>query len=239
MRSTVVVCVCVLAAAAPAAAQSTYVGASLMGEFSRFSGLDVDDDDGRIPAGAGSRNGDTIGFDIRVGRAIDQRWGIEFEFARGGVNEQRRTERVLAANGQTTVTIPGLPGLTRFLPVAPTFPIPEFGFDLEMEQRHTTFSPTAWVRQDIGDRLALAFSGGVSFSRVETEQTLRINDNRLAIFAPFPTEIESVDYGVGAVVGAEAMFDVGDHAAVTGGLRLHSVSGGWLIRPAIGLRWTF
>ena len=239
MRPIVVVCVYVLSAAAPAAAQSTYVAASLLGEFSRFGGLDIDDGDVRIASGAVSRDGETIGFDVRIGRALGEHWGVELEVARGGVNEVRRTERFSTASGQPTVTIPGLPELTRLLPINPILPIPEFGFDLEIEQQHTTFAPTAWVRQEIGDRVALAFSGGVSFNRVETEQTVRINDNRLAMFAPFPSEIESVEYGIGAVVGAEALFNVGDHAAVTGGLRLHSVSGGWLIRPAVGLRWSF
>jgi hypothetical protein len=235
MRSIVVV-LSVLTVASPAAAQSTYVGASLLGEFSRFSGVDVNDDTSRITSSPISRNGETIGFDIRIGRALDRRWGVEFEFARGGVNEETRTERLLSSSSSSSRSFPTLPGIGLITPI---FPIPDFEFQLELEQQHTTLATTAWVRQELGDQVQVAFSGGVSFNRVETEQSVRITDSRLALSLPVPSEIETVQYGVGPVVGAEVIIDVGDHAALTTGARLHGVSGGWLIRPSVGLRWTF
>jgi hypothetical protein len=238
MRSIVVV-LSVLAVASPAAAQSTYVGGSLLGEFSRFSGVDVDDDTSRIASSTVSRNGETIGFDVRVGRALDRRWGVEFELARGGANERTLSERLLSSSSGSSPSFPTLPGVGRTIPITPILPIPAFEFELKVEQQLTTIATTAWVRQELGDRVQVAFSGGVSFSRVETEQSVRISDNRLAISLPFPSDIESVQYGVGPVVGAEVIIGVGEHAALTTGARLHGVAGGWLIRPAVGLRWTF
>jgi hypothetical protein len=230
----------VLTVSAPVAAQSTYVGGSLMGELTRLGGLDVDDGDVRIAAGLEplSRDGETLGFDVRVGRALGERWGIELSFARGGTLEERRTRNVfdiLTSQGILTPILPGVPSL----PTLPPFPITNVEIELVSERQHTTIDTVAWLRQPLGDRVSLAFLGGVSFSRVETEQQVGITDTRLAIHPPFSNEIETVQYGTGAVVGSEAIIKLSDHAAVTGGVRLHGVAGGWLIRPAAGLRWQF
>jgi hypothetical protein len=234
MRSIVVLCVIGLAAASPAAAQSTYVSASLLGEFSRFGGTDVEGDFSRLSSlpVSSSRNGETIGFDVRIGRGLAERWGVEFAYARGGDHDERRSINPFAA-----IDLPSLPPLPG-LPTLPVLPPPNIEVELTNEDQYSTFTTSAWVRQDLG-RVALVFSGGVAFNRVESEQTIAITDTRLAIYAPFPQEIETVIYNVGPAVGAEAVFDVAEHAAITGGVRLHGVGGGWLIRPSVGLRWTF
>ena len=162
-------------------------------------------------------------------------------------------------------TTPGSPfPVPRVPPVNPILPIPEYA--IEIEEQYTTIATSAWVRQELGDRVALVFSGGISFNRVESEQRTNIDVRRLAntggniehiyssglssqvifgiptalsLYAPFPTSVETIDYGVGPVVGTEAIVGVGEHAALTGGVRLHGVSGGWLIRPSVGLRWSF
>ena len=228
----------VLTGVSPAVAQSTYVSASLLGEFSRFSGFEVDD--GPVPASVvgESPNGKTLGFNLRVGRGLTARWGVEFEFARGGVDEQDESQRVFPLLTELTSFVPGLPGVIRSLPINPILP-PDIALTLENEREHMTLATTAWVRQAVSDRVDLVFTGGVSFNRIETEQNVRLTDQRLAIYFPFPQAVETVEYDVGPVVGAETVIDVGEHAALTGGVRLHAVRDGWLIRPAVGLRWTF
>ena len=237
MRVCLVVLV-LLAMVSPAAAQSTYVGGSLIGEFARYGGADIDDA-ARLSTVVEplSRSWETIGFDLRVGRALGEHWGVEFSFARGGSHEQRRNQRLLPFLTSSPAFDPTT--FIRTLPTLPTFPITDFEFELRSQQQHTTFDTTLWLRQELGDRVDLVFLGGASFNRVEREQNISIADDRLAIILPAPSEIETDTYGVGAVVGTEAVIDLTDHAAVTTGVRLHGVSGGWLIRPSIGLRWAF
>jgi hypothetical protein len=228
-----------LLAAAPAAAQTTgdtYVGAAFLQEFARFGGVDVDDDDLRIASLVDiSRDGDAPGFSLTLGRAFGERWGIELEFARGGGIEQERIERTFPVFTPDSLLPPGL--------LPPGLPPPGFAFELHTEQQHTTIAAAAWIRQELGARVDLAVLGGVSFSRVEVEQEIRNIDPRLAIFLPYPREIESVQHGAGAVVGAEAIIEIATHVAATAGVRLHGIDagglGGWLVRPSAGLRWRF
>jgi Outer membrane protein beta-barrel domain len=244
MRVCLVVLV-LLAMVSPAAAQSTYAGGSLIGEFARFGGIDVDDD-ARMPSRVEplSRSWETLGFDLRVGRALGEHWGVELSFARGGNHEQRQTNRLLSLlTTPSTGLDPTFPGFIRTLPTLPPFPIPDIEFELRSEQQHTTLDTVAWLRQEISDRVDLVFLGGVSFNRVELEQSIGISDNRFAFSLPAPSQIETDHYGVGPVVGAEAVIDLWNQAAVTTGVRLHGINtdgfGGWLIRPSVGLRWTF
>ena len=237
MRCAFVLCLSLgLSFASPAAAQTTYVAGSFLGELSRFGGVDVDDDNGASSVVSStvenlSRDGESVGFDLRVGRGLGERWGIELAFARGGSVEHVQTNRLFGRND--------LPGLIPGLPSLPILPLPEVEFERRFAEQHTTIDTVAWFRQDLGERVALAFLGGASFHRHSTEQSFRVTDPRLAIYATFPAAIEALDYGVGPVVGAETLIKFGDHAAITGGVRLHAVGGGWLIRPSAGLRWTF
>ena len=224
-----------LALAMPAAAQSTYVGASLVGDIARFSKVDVDDDVARVATSLSSMDGEALGFNVKIGRSLGERWGVEFEFARSGEIEHRQWEFATPASPR----LPTLPGLPVVLP-----PIPDFGFELEAEQQHTSFATLLWVRQELGDRVELAYLGGLAFSRVEVDQDLQITDDRLAQWAlSILPNYTTVDHGVGPAVGLEAEIKFGDHAAATAGVRLHgtNVAGrnGWLIRPLAGLRWRF
>ena len=222
-----------LSVAEPAAAQSTYVGASLFGEITRFGGIDIDDGDAfRIAPSLGeaNRDGEALGFDVRVGRAITDRWGVELAFARGGAIDNELRQQFTPSILQTGVILP------------PGFPIPSFEYELHSEQQHTTIDTVAWLRQDLSDSAHLVFLGGASFTRIEREEGLRITDPRFAglgIYLPYPTGLETTSYNVGPVVGTELVFDLGDHAAITGGVRLHGGIGGWLVRPGAGIRWRF
>ena len=214
-----------VAIATPAAAQSTYVGASLVGDIARFSKIEYDADDfARILSAEPSADGEALGFNVKVGRSLGERWGVEFEFARTGTFETGSSLTLPAAIERLDLRIP------------------QVTFEYEAERSHLMLAALAFVRQDLGERVDLSFLGGVSFNRVETEQHFNAGDVRIQIFPPitFPG-YETIEYGVGPTVGAEAAFKFGA-AAVTTGVRLQSAGpgrGGWLIRPNVGMRWEF
>jgi hypothetical protein len=215
----------VLGTAAPAAAQSTYVGASLVGDVARYSKVDDDDDGiGRILVSEPSGDGEALGFNVKVGRLFSERWGLEFEFARSGEFESRSSFIAPAIRERLDIRIPAIE------------------FEYEMERSHTMFGALAFVRQDIGDRFDLTYLGGIVFNRVETEQSF---DDSMPVIQVFPPiaypDYETVDYSASPAVGLEGAFKFGA-AAVTGGVRLQTAGGargGWLIRPNVGMRWSF
>ncbi len=230
MRSWIAV-VALLALSSPAAAQSTYLGASLVGDVMRFSKAEIDDDLPRGVSEPASIDGEALGFNIRVGRSLGQRWGAEFDFARSGEIENTRRQFAIPA-----VPRPELPVI---LP-----PIPDFEFEIETEHQRTSYAALLWMRQEIGDRIELAYLGGVGFHRAETEQDFEITDTRLIQWArAIAPNYTTIEYNVGPAVGLEADIKIGEHIALTAGVRLHgaNVSGrnGWLIRPLAGVRWRF
>lgn len=220
----------VLAVATPAAAQSTYVGASLVANVARFTNVDTGDGRSQITDATSSIDGESLGFNVRVGRALGERWGVEFEFARSGEIENSSSQIV-----SPPIVWPEFTGIP---------PIPNFGFGIEREQQHTSFGALLWVRQSIGDRLELSYLGGVTFTKTEIEQDFRVTDARLMQRATSLVPNYSVDeHGVGPAVGLEADIKVSESAAITTGVRMQglNVSGrnGWLVRPLVGLRWRF
>lgn len=209
--------------ATPAAAQSTYVGASLVGDIGRFSKIVYEDPDlARIIGNRTGNDGEALGFNVKIGREIGRQWGLEFEFARTGTFESSS------------------PGIIRYLPerlelIAPVFDA------FESERSHTMFALLGFVRQELSDRVELSYLAGISFNRVDTEE--EYNGPRILIYPPLPVpDYETIFYNVGPTVGVESAFKFG-HAAVTAGIRLQTaeVTGGsgWLIRPNVGMRWSF
>lgn len=233
MRWCVVLFV-VAATATPAVAQSTYVGASLVADIARFSGVDYDDDDVARILGNSSIDGEALGFNVKIGRAITDRWGLEFEYARSGEFE-----------GSYPQILPASTTMPRVVPAswidAVIYPFERFS--VESERHHSSLSALAFVRQDLGHRVELSFLGGVAFNRIETEHDFDIDLRRLAIYPPIFQDVESTEYHVGPAVGVEAAWKFSDSAALTGGVRLHGVAvtglGGWLLRPNVGLQWRF
>jgi hypothetical protein len=222
--------VCVLffllfAIATPTTAQSTYVGASLVGDIARFNKIDYDDDAFRqVYGGDISSDGEALGFNVKVGRELGDRWGVELEFARTGTFESR-----------TTAVLPAV--VAERLDVI----VPGFGFEYESERAHTMIAAQGWVRQELGNRVELAYLAGISFNRVDIEQEFA--GPRILIYPPVAVPSYDVtSYGVGPTVGIEAAVKFG-RAAVTTGVRLQSAlnsgGSGWLIRPNVGMRWTF
>lgn len=224
MRWCVVVFL-VFAVTAPAAAQSTYLGASLVGDVVRVSKVEVDD--GRRGA-APAPEGEALGVSVRVGRSLGPQWGVEFEFARSGEIDNR--------SDQFPIPVPLRPeGFA-------DFPIGNNGYTVNTSLQHTTVAALVWVQQELGERVRLAYSGGAAFNRAEIEQEFGVSDGRglgrLAL-----QNIDATELRVGALVGAEAIVALTEGVSLTAGARLQSVTiggrAGWLLRPAVGARVTF
>jgi hypothetical protein len=200
------------------------VGASLVGDIARFSKIDYDEDFARILTTEPAADGEALGFNVKVGRTLGERWGVEFEFARTGTFEDRASVILPAVIERLDLRIP---------PV-------EFGY--EVERTHLMLGALAFVHQDLGDRVELSYLGGVMFNRVESDQDFDEGDFRIQIFPPavYP-DFETIEYGVGPAAGIEAAIKFGS-AALTTGVRLQSAGigrGGWMIRPNVGMRYTF
>lgn len=217
--------------ATPATAQPTYIGGSVVFDIARFDKVEFDDDLPRITGAAASADGEAVGFNVRIGRALGERWGLEFEFARSGELDH-----------QVSYPIPFLTDLTILPSGLPILPIPEFQYELEIEQRYTSYGAWAWLRQDLGERVDVTYLGGVMFNRADVEQEIRITDPRLAQWSSVLPDLTVTEYSVSPAVGFDAAFKVSDAAAITAGLRLHGVTAGrtgLLVRPNVGVRWAF
>jgi hypothetical protein len=88
------------------------------------------------------------------------------------------------------------------------------------------------------------YLGGIGFHRTEQDVDYEFGGGRLSPvpigIVPVPSyTLESVTYSVHPMVGLEARIGMSDHLDLVPGVRLHGVTGGWLLRPAVGLAWTF
>jgi hypothetical protein len=219
-----------LAVANPVAAQSTYVGGSLVFDLARFDKIGYDEDDLPRLTGATSVDGEALGFNLRIGRALGERWGVEFEFARSGEIEH-----------EASYGVPFLTDIALLPPELQILPIPQY--ELETEQRYTGYGALAWIRQNLGDRVDLTYLGGVIFNRAAIEQDLRITDPRLVQWISVIPNMTLIEYSISPAVGIDAGVKLGDAAAITAGLRVHGATAGGrtgvLLRPNVGVRWTF
>jgi hypothetical protein len=232
----------ILAMATPAAAQGTYVSASLVGDIARFSHAETD-------GGADfSGSGEALGFALRLGTPIGSTWGVEAEFARPAeiTQEGQPLFLPLASSGfswSSSTIVPGATGPTLLSPID-IFP---FGYTVRTSHRTTTFSTSAWVRQTFTNRIALVYLGGMAFVRT----TQRTEASFLPRLTPFPelgllptilpprSTTEFVDYGVRPLAGVDARIGLAEHVELVPSVRLTGLQNGWLIRPSIGLGWTF
>jgi hypothetical protein len=215
----------VIAVASTASAQSAYVGASFIGDIVKVSGSSYGD---------GTGGGETFGGALRAGVALGERWGVELEYARTGEIEAR--PNVFLAQASFTLAPFDEPSY---------FPIPEFS----SERQLSTISTLLWWSHEMSQRFSLVYLGGVAFTR--TAFDLRVG-YPLPVGPPIPVdrfgsgiafprviEQESTSYGADVAVGIEGRIGMTDHLRLTPGLRLHTVPGGWAIRPGVGLQWMF
>jgi hypothetical protein len=220
-----------VALASPAFAQG-YVGAVLVGDVVRLDQYDS--------RSADSGGGEALGFGLRLGTPVGARWGVELEFVRPGEITSEQTPDILPLLATTpSVNLPSLPTVPTLPNVYDPLIFPTYSYTFRSTQRRSTLSTALWVRQEISRRFSLAYLGGVAFGRTESEVEISFLPVRPTII-PIPRSVtESIDYGVAPMVGVEGRIRMGGQVDLVPGLRLHGTGGGWLIRPAVGLAWTF
>lgn len=231
MKTTAVaVFLVTMAVAAPAFAQGSYIGAFLLADVVRLDQYDSTVGD--------TGNGEALGFALRLGTPIGARWGVELEFVRPGEITSDQTPQILPA--LTTVNVgSGVPTLPNVSVPESTLIFPSYSYRFRSTQRRTTLSTALWVRQEISRRFSLAYLGGVAFGRTNNEVEISYLPIRPTIL-PIPRSVnESIDYNVAPMVGVEGRIRLGGQVDLVPGLRLHGGEDGWLIRPALGLAWTF
>jgi hypothetical protein len=224
--------VLLLACGANAFAQGAYVSASLFGDIVRATHTDS-------PVTGGPQGGgEALGFALRAGVPLGVIWGVEVEYARPGEIEDESEPRILPLAQQTvTISIPDLPGVPPLLPTI-------LPLSLRTTQRHSTLTAGVWIQQQLSSRVAMVYLGGMGFYRSEHE--LEYSFPRLAgvfppgVVLPVPSfASESIVYGVRPMAGLESRIEMTDRAHLVAGIRLHAASGIWLVRPSVGLGWTF
>jgi hypothetical protein len=234
-RASVTVIAVLAGMLAPPAFAQGYVGAFLVGDVVRLDQYDSRSGD--------SGSGEAFGFALRLGSPVGAKWGVELEFVRPGEITSDQTPEFLpyVAAPNVRASLPALPNGAEVIAYDPlTFPA--YSYRFRSTQRRTTLLTSLWVRQEISPRFSLAYLGGVAFGRTdnETEITYLLNRPTILPIPPIqPVFNESITYDVGPMVGVEGRIRMGGNVDLVPGLRLHGISGGWLIRPAVGLVWTF
>lgn len=222
-------------AAGSAWAQGVYVGGAVAAEVVRSSstesgGATYDSGSGEAFAGA-----------IRVGSFVTERVGVELEYFRPGeIRSDSGGPIYLADSIAWSSFVDGAPRIG--IPSLPTFPSI---VSQTTRVRTSTTSALLTFRQPLGGRVDLVYLGGIGFSRVVREMEFGFPRGIL----PLPPSIQSsyttrsTQYAAGPVVGAEMRARMTEHGQIVAGLRMHtlgqSVVDGWMIRPSVGLAWTF
>jgi len=216
--------------AAPARGQSAYVTGVAGAEVSRFSRAGSAD----IDLG-GFNGGEAPLLAVRVGTSLSERWGVELEFARPSAFEGDRRR---FGDPVPLVGAGRQPGATDPIPDIVIRPVP-VDVRIHLEQRTTTFDALAWIRQRVGSKVDLVYLGGLSLNR--TVREVDADFPGLPIVRPGGARLTA--YGSGPVAGFEARIAMTEHVHFVPGVRIHGLSGqvseGWLIRPGVGLGWSF
>ena len=219
--------------AAPAFAQSTYVGAAVGMDVSRFNRVEAT---GFNDVTAG---GEVVAVSLRVGTAVRESWGVELGFTRPSKLESESSQGFPIPLLAAANAVAG--GASGVAPVGIGVTFPAFEATTTVERRNTTLDTVAWVAQSVGSRVDLVYLGGIAFTRVVEDVNFQFGRRTIAII--FPTSTRTISYDVGPVVGIEARIGLTDHVRLVPGVRLQSLGGngreGWLLRPAVGLSWQF
>ena len=217
-----------LSFATVASAQAPYVGGALFGEIVRSTHTDT----GGVTGSTGG--GEGIGFALRLGTRVGATWGVELEFARPASIEGEPMPDVMPLAGPPTLTF-----MFDVPPFSDSLIYPPIGFSIDTKARHTTLSTSAWIEQQLSARVSLVYLGGLTFGRTEREYTVSYPMLAgLPIVRPSYTT-ESTTYGLGAIVGFESRLGLGERAQLVPGIRLHAIDNAWLVRPSVGISWSF
>jgi hypothetical protein len=238
MTRVAVVAVC-LSWASSGWAQSVYVGGAIGAEMVKTSSTES----GGATYDSGS--GEALAGAIRVGTFITPRFGVELEHFRPGEIETELGGAIyLAGLGSPSAVSWSSIGEGR-----PVGGISDLSFPSIIGQttrvRTSTTSALLTVRQPLGRRVGLVYLGGVGFSRVVRQIDYGFGGFILPLAPSIQRSYSTrmTQYAAGPVVGAEVRAGMTEHAQVVAGLRMHtlgqSVVDGWMIRPSIGLSWTF
>jgi hypothetical protein len=220
--------------AAPAFAQTPYVGAAVGMDVARYDHVEFPG------SGDFDQSGEAVAFSLRLGTPIGPSWGVELGFTYPSEIERENSQGfpipLLAAASLAGV------GAGVALPQGSNLTFPVFEASTEFERRNVTIDTVAWFAQSVGSRVDLVYLGGVAFNRVVEEVTFRFNRRPTGLIVP--TSTRTVSYDVGPVAGMEARIGLTDHVRLVPGIRLQGVGGtttqgGWLIRPSAGLVWQF
>jgi hypothetical protein len=171
--------------AAPALAQSAYTSASLIGDVVRNSHTVIVGLDEGVAG-----DGEALGFALRIGAALGDRWGVELEFARPSEIENQ-TRRQIGPVPLLPVPFPVTGGL-----------IPTIDFGIRVRQRISSLGTLAWVRHTVANRTDLVYLAGAGFHHVVQETDVELT-LRLIVGLSLPS-MKTVTYRVGPVVGFEA-----------------------------------
>lgn len=237
MRAAFGVLLVSLAMVTPAWAQSgTGVSVALVGDIARYNGSDTDP---AFIGGDRSRDGEALGFSLRVDRALGSRWGVELEYVRGGEmeSESRVIPLPLAEFQFTSRVSPSLPSSISaiFSPISSILPRES---RTTVRSRLSQVSTLAWYRQSVGERTSLVYSAGIGFGIGESESTfVYIGLPNQSTIPAYTTEYTS--YTVNPIVGFDARIAMTDHASLVPGVRVVGADGGIIVRPSVGLRWEF
>jgi len=214
---------------APAHAQSPSIGVFLIGDIVRLNQYDARTGD--------SGNGEAFGFGLRLGTPVGEKWGVELEFARPGEITSDQTPEIVPY--LTSPIVRGALQTGPDLAVIDPVTLPAYSFRIRTTQRRTTLSPSLWVRQEISPRFSLLYLGGVAFGRTTNEVEITYLFSRPGIAPIPPSRAETIVYDARPLAGVEGRIRMSGSVDFVPGLRLQSVEGGWLVRPALGLSWTF
>jgi hypothetical protein len=213
--------------AAPAFAQSAYVGAAVGMDIARYNHVEF--------PGSGDldTSGEAVAFSLKLGTAIGQNWGVELGFTRPSTIEQENSlgyPLPLLTAGAGAVSMPNT-GIA----------IPVFEARTRFERRNTTLETVGWVAQPVSSRVDLVYLGGVAFNRIVEDVSFEFT-RRIANIV-IPNSTRSVSYDLAPVAGLDARIALTDHVRLVPGLRLQGVGGnsgqGWLLRTSAGLIWQF
>jgi hypothetical protein len=214
-----------------AGAQPWYAAGSLGADIGRTGSADGSDAPG---------TGEALSFSLRVGTGLTSRFGVELDFTRPSEIETDETPDVRILLPTPYTITPDLSLLSPGDLNRASLPISVIGYTIHTAQRTTTITAAAWARQEVTPRVSLVYLGGVAFGRVERTVTTSFDVPPLLASIYRPTyDLRTIDYSVGPMAGFEGRVGFTEHVQVIPGIRVLSVGGGWILRPAVSLSWVF